>query len=623
MKSKLLLWAFVFGASTIVAQTNSLSPSLKNTKASKNPVMQRVNTSIENNDVVPVGGISHSINLTDTLYYNDFSDSASFVFGGSPEDAWVWGTESTIGSGWFGPFMSPTASNGYAMIDSDGYGEGASQNSYIQTPEIDLTMATGDIAISFQQAYARFTDESSILVSTDGGMNFVTVGDNNDIPVTNAGSSNPTDNPSLKTILIPEYAGSSIIIRFLFVGSWDYTWLIDDLTVQQAEIDSYELAIDQIEFSNIITQYTYTQTPLTQADSTAFTLYVANNGGEAQAYSVDYEVFLGGSSVFTGSEMITEELGSFSVDTLYITTDFVPTEIGNYTIEVTLTSENEDSDPSNNNADTGFEITEYIWSPISSFNSNEAITYSGAGPAGEYIPYKVGQSFFVLNEQLLTGIDIGIFRITPFTEPQNFIVQLFEIDPTTGRPSGEFITLEDYQMEDSHSNTQYVTIEITDPVLVQPGVTYVASVGYEDVDRRFGFNMVEDGDLDVGTWMYGPFGANDEVNWWVGWGFSPAIRLNFDPTVGIENSIENAQSLKVSPNPASNNVRISTDLVKAEAYSISLFDINGRNVYSQSFNASGTKIKETISLEGFADGVYSLQLVTESAISTTKIVVAH
>lgn len=621
MKSKLLLWAFVFGASTIVAQTNSLSPSIKNTKASRNPVIQRINTSIENNDVAPVGGISHSITLTDTLYYNDFSDSASFVFGGSPEDAWVWGTESTIGSGWFDPFMSPTASNGYAMIDSDGLGEGVTQNSYIQTPEIDLSAATGDIAISFQQAYARFTDEASILVSNDGGMNFVPVGDNNDIPITNASSSNPTDNPSLKTVLIPEYAGDTIIIRFLFVGSWDYTWLIDDLTIQQAEIDAYELAINQIELANIVTQYTYAQTPINQADSAGFTLYIENNGGAAQAYSVDYEIFRGGSSVFTGSEIITEELESFTADTLFITTDYVPSEIGNYTIEVTLTSENEDSDPSNNNANTAFEITEYIWSPISSFNSNNAITLSGAGP--EFNSYKVGQSFFVQNEQELTGIDIGIFRITPFTEPQSFIIQLYEVDPSTGRPSEEFITIEDYLMENSHNNNQYLTIELTDPVQLQPGVTYVASVGYEDIDRRFGFNIVEDGDLDVGTWVYGPFGANEAVNWWVGWDWSPAIRLNFDPTVGIEETIENTHPLNVSPNPAANNIRISTDLVKAEPYSIVMFDMNGRTVYSQSFNAAGTHIKESISLEGFADGVYSLQLITDSAISTTKIVVAH
>lgn len=621
MKSKLLLWAFVFGASTIVAQTNSLSPSIKNTKASRNPVIQRINTSIENNDVAPVGGISHSITLTDTLYYNDFSDSASFVFGGSPEDAWVWGTESTIGSGWFGPFMSPTASNGYAMIDSDGLGEGVTQNSYIQTPEIDLSAATGDIAISFQQAYARFTDEASILVSNDGGMNFVPVGDNNDIPITNGSSSNPTDNPSLKTVLIPEYAGDTIIIRFLFVGSWDYTWLIDDLTIQQAEIDAYELAINQIELANIVTQYTYAQTPINQADSAGFTLYIENNGGAAQAYSVDYEIFRGGSSVFTGSEIITEELESFTADTLFITTDYVPSEIGNYTIEVTLTSENEDSDPSNNNANTAFEITEYIWSPISSFNSNNAITLSGAGP--EFNSYKVGQSFFVQNEQELTGIDIGIFRITPFTEPQSFIIQLYEVDPSTGRPSEEFITIEDYLMENSHNNNQYLTIELTDPVQLQPGVTYVASVGYEDIDRRFGFNIVEDGDLDVGTWVYGPFGANEAVNWWVGWDWSPAIRLNFDPTVGIEETIENTHPLSVSPNPAANNIRISTDLVKAEPYSIVMFDMNGRTVYSQSFNAAGTHIKESISLEGFADGVYSLQLITDSAISTTKIVVAH
>lgn len=621
MKSKLLLWAFVFGASTIVAQTNSLSPSIKNTKASRNPVIQRINTSIENNDVAPVGGISHSITLTDTLYYNDFSDSASFVFGGSPEDAWVWGTESTIGSGWFGPFMSPTASNGYAMIDSDGLGEGVTQNSYIQTPEIDLSAATGDIAISFQQAYARFTDEASILVSNDGGMNFVPVGDNNDIPITNGSSSNPTDNPSLKTVLIPEYAGDTIIIRFLFVGSWDYTWLIDDLTIQQAEIDAYELAINQIELANIVTQYTYAQTPINQADSAGFTLYIENNGGAAQAYSVDYEIFRGGSSVFTGSEIITEELESFTADTLFITTDYVPSEIGNYTIEVTLTSENEDSDPSNNNANTAFEITEYIWSPISSFNSNNAITLSGAGP--EFNSYKVGQSFFVQNEQELTGIDIGIFRITPFTEPQSFIIQLYEVDPSTGRPSEEFITIEDYLMENSHNNNQYLTIELTDPVQLQPGVTYVASVGYEDIDRRFGFNIVEDGDLDVGTWVYGPFGANEAVNWWVGWDWSPAIRLNFDPTVGIEETIENTHPLNVSPNPAANNIRISTDLVKAEPYSIVMFDMNGRTVYSQSFNAAGTHIKESISLEGFADGVYSLQLITDSAISTTKIVVAH
>jgi hypothetical protein len=53
-----------------------------------------------------------------------------------------------------------------------------------------------------------------------------------------------------------------------------------------------------------------------------------------------------------------------------------------------------------------------------------------------------------------------------------------------------------------------------------------------------------------------------------------------------------------------------------------MLDINGRVVFNKTQSKS-TSVSETISLDQFAGGVYTIQVSTASGVSTSKVVVAH
>jgi hypothetical protein len=616
MKSKLLLLSILGLSAGLSAQSNM-----------KHSMHQKL-TNIANRNTI--GGVNQepsvaNITLGDTLYSNDFSDSLLFVKTNTPGSYWVFGTDATIGNGFLAdPFASTTSANGYAMFDSDGFGPAAINDASITTGPIDLTAVTGDIALNFEQYYARFNDVASVQISTDN-ITFTSVGDNSDVPMLTQASGSETANPVLKTILISSYVGQTIYVRFNFQGNWDYSWLVDDLTITTATVEPYDLTATSAVNCDILTQYSYAQTPLTQVQPVGFTILLRNNGSASQIYTVNYEIVQGATVVNTGSTTSTEAVAGFTSDTLNFVTAYTPTAVGDYTINLTLTSDATDFNPADNTTSTTFSVTDFLMSPIGSTLSTTAtapFTLSGTGPAPDYNANKVGQSFFINANQTLNSMQVGIFKPTGFSGEQSFVIEFYEIDPATGRPMTDVMSISDYVMTTSHSNTTWKTIIFDNPISLEAGKTYVAAVSYELSDKVFAISGLGDEDLDNGTWGYGPFGASSAINWFVGFSFSPAIRLNFDPTVGINDLANKTSNISVYPNPANNVVRIAMPLSTPEAYSVRMLDINGRVVFNKSQSKS-TSVSETISLDQLAGGVYTLQVSTASGVSTSKVVVSH
>jgi hypothetical protein len=616
MKSKLLLLSVLGLSASLSAQSKMFQ---KNHEKLTNFASRN---SIGGENQEPSGA---DIILGDTLYINDFSDSTTFVKTNTPGSYWVFGTDATIGNGFFtDAFASTSASNGYAMFDSDGFGASITNNASITTGPIDLTSATGDLALNIEQYYARYQDVASIQISTDN-VTFTSVGDNSDVPMLTSTSGSATANPTLKTILISSYAGQTIYVRFNFQGNWDYTWLVDDLTITTATLDPFDLAAVSAVNCDIFTQYSYAQTPLNQVQPVGFTILLDNNGSADQIYTVNYEILLGSTVVNTGSTLGNDTIASFTSDTLGFVTSYTPSAIGDYIINLTITSADQDVNPSDNTTSTTFSITDFLMSPIGntlSSTATPAITLSGAGPAPDFNANKVGQNFFINANQTLNSIEVGIFKPSGFTGEQAFVIEFYEIDPATGRPSANVLSISDYMMTTSHSNTTWKTIPLDSPVSLEAGKTYVAAVSYELTDLVFAMSAVSDEDLDFGTWGYGPFGASSAVNWFTGWGFSPAIRLNFDPSLGIKDVANRNSIISVYPNPANNVVRVVMPLSSPEAYTVRMLDINGRVVFNKTQSKS-TSVSETISLDQFAGGVYTIQVSTASGVSTSKVVVAH
>ena len=469
---------------------------------------QRANSSERINIPQTVASSAITYNFGDTLYLNDFSDSTTFTKTTAPSTVgfWVFGTDATIGSGFFGNtvFASTTAANGYAMFDSDGFGQNAFNDAAITVGPIDLSAATAPITVNFEQYYSRFADSAQVLLSTDG-INFTLIGDNMDVPQQTQGGGGPTDNPDLRTYLINEFAGqSTVFVRFRFKGNWDYSWLVDDLTITEVSIPEADVALAKIWHNDIFVLYEQEITPLSQVDTVRVGTVIENNGSLSQSVEVAYSIKRAGVEVNSGSYTI-DNIASFTSDTTYFNSSYVPTEAGTYALEVTISLAG-DVSTDNNFVGKSFQISDFIYSAIEpSAAGMLTFSYSGAGTGTplEFISYKVGSSFIINNEIELYGFNIAVPRATN-NQPMDIGIELF----STGSWNSP-IAIGEFTVSATHPNTfnsNSVIIRPFDSPVALPQGEYSLFITYLDTDRQFRF-FGKDTDDDLSSFLNGPFGC--------------------------------------------------------------------------------------------------------------------
>ena len=89
--------------------------------------------------------------------------------------------------------------------------------------------------------------------------------------------------------------------------------------------------------------------------------------------------------------------------------------------------------------------------------------------------------------------------------------------------------------------------------------------------------------------------------------------------VGISEN-NNASLLSVYPNPTTNKFTLEFNFVKAGPMKISVMNISGQVVYIEEVNAPAGNYKKEINLSENANGIYSLQVITNDAVITKKVV---
>jgi hypothetical protein len=174
------------------------------------------------------------------IWSNDFSDSTEWVIANSTNDDqnWVISTSVSPSLGYgMGPWTeagnSVSNENGYALYDSDFVGtQNGSQNATITYGGfIDLT-GYNDVVIEFAQRIRKFTNTRTYVgVSADSGATWTDFEINASKPVA-------TIYEEIAQVNISSIAGGqdSLKIRFRYVGSWDYAWLVDDIKISELSL---------------------------------------------------------------------------------------------------------------------------------------------------------------------------------------------------------------------------------------------------------------------------------------------------------------------------------------------------------------------------------------------------
>jgi hypothetical protein len=178
-----------------------------------------------------------SINAITSFPYNeDFSDG---------QVPW-WSVTDNLGSGQVWRFDNPgkrefnskTGSNGFAILDSDFFGQGNTQNSDLLSPLFNFVSKT-DIQVGFVHLYKHFQSaQISFWYSKNGGSTWTQVQD-----WTSSIETPTTVMYDLSEALAGE---QNVRFRWKYLGSWGWHWAIDDFLVLARNLNVPEsLSINQ------------------------------------------------------------------------------------------------------------------------------------------------------------------------------------------------------------------------------------------------------------------------------------------------------------------------------------------------------------------------------------------
>ena len=208
------------------------------------------------------------------------------------------------------PFGSSTSSgnctNVYAIVDSDGLGQGNTQNTDLISPIMDLSNYTA-LLLEFNHSFEVYSGPvAKVEASIDSGATWTLIHD--------FGSSS---NYGHQIFNISSLTGnSSVQIRFHYEGDWDWWWAIDDIEVKQANSVDMEMSSLNIPFFDAggSTNITGVVTNFGADTVTSFDI-VWDDGNGPQSETFNVSLAFNESYNFTHSSQIqTNSLQTYNID---------------------------------------------------------------------------------------------------------------------------------------------------------------------------------------------------------------------------------------------------------------------------------------------------------------------
>ena len=616
MKKLLLSAAIIcFSMQIILAQTNA--------KKTQNPLLlpdkESGKNTVNNSSLLKTGG--------DIIWQNDFSATATtnpWEITTAGQGTFEIGTSTSVAASnpdlitYLGAMATTgtTASNGYAFFDGIQYLLTVPpfveiQNTSITSSTIDLSSYTQQaITISFNQRFRHFNyDETYVEMSQDGGVTWAYSQQVNAEEATNG-----TSLQNNLSLIVPVTASANTKIRFRWSSNTDsdlygsgYGWMIDDVKLIEPYADEFTLT--KVWTGDIVQKFDYYSTPLTQVIPMTVGAVISNMGATSQTKAVSIEILQGTTSVYTATENIT--ILSGVTDTLWHTSTFTPAANGVYTVKFSLPT---DAITTNNTQSENFEVTQNIYGhnfPIlgtSFFGFNTLDAEIGMGNLYEI---NANQQLNGINVQFATGT-------TPTSEVR---CELWEV-LTNIQADMNFITDATYTVPSPLNISTPTTIAFSSPAQMEAGKLYMVILKtYQDATNTLRIRSSIKGDDDFSTIGYGPFAEGGVVNYFTSLGESPYISLNFDPTIGMNETTNEISGVSIYPNPISSSVNLEMNIANPSEVSIQVTDLSGKIVATQNlgFLPLG-KNQTTIQSASFNNGLYYVTISSNGTSVTKKFI---
>ena len=567
------------------------------------------------------------------FWSDDFSDPNTWAIDNDTTGLgaeYGWSIDNTIDGWYFSNPVNSTSGGNFAELNNGN----PTTTPATQLSNVTYTMTTANpidvmalagtdqVSLSFLQYGARFNDLQEILISVNG-VTFTPVGDNSDKDVLSSAGGSAYNNPDNKVInLAPYISGfsSSVWIQFRWTTAYPnsasnpnvwvtYGWMIDD--VELVTNPSNDLTIDSYNFGSL--GIPYYQIPQAQIAPIDFSAQAMNNGAVDQP-GTQLSVDVTGSSTFSGTSA-TSTLLVGSSDSLFLTSQFTPSStIGVNDISISVSSDSTvlygDNNPNDNTSTESISITDHTYA------RDMGSVDGGSFNAGE--PFEVGPYFDIFADQTLKAIDVTIS--TSSEAGATIYGVLYSIDAATGDFIFEANT-DDYVLTSSDvSGGANITLPLFSPFQLLNGRGYLAVVGaYGDGGLTNDLVVATSGESAVQTSFYYD-GA--DLTWYYTTS-TPMVRLNFDPTINIQERTETNIFLNQNmPNPFTDYTVIPFELDKTMNIDFEVLDITGKVVKSLSLGTMGAgKHQINLSSDSFRNGIYYYSIKSDSFKVTKKMIV--
>jgi hypothetical protein len=585
--------------------------------AQKKPLIPSANALAPSSSAMTSKPSADTKTLGVTIWSDNFNNAANWTVDNSGQAGieYGWNINSASDGWWSANGITSTGGGNYAeLVNGDPTqtpGTQALAVTYNLTTAAPINITalggTNQVSLSFEQFGARFNDLQDIQISTDG-TNFFSVGNNLDKPVLSASGGTAYTNPDVKIInlatVLPANPGN-IWIRFSWTTNYPnsatnpnvwitYGWYIDNVKIVTNPTNDLSITSKYWGTAGL----PYFQIPTTQTAPIDFEINAFNGGVNSQS-GVQYSINVNGGA-FTSSSPATT-IPSLDTATLTVSNPFTPAAIGNYTVVHALTADSTDDVPANNViANTAFSVTNYIYARD---NGTPAGSTSN-GTDG----FESGNLFDIWNAQTLKGIDVrmlgGASGTTVGTE---VFVKLYSVDATTG----------DFVFE-SESDPYIVTaadLNVNKMLMLNVPVNLVANTTYLAVMGAYsqGLKVVNAGSSEPQTSFFFDYFDN---TWYYQTG-TPWVRMNFDPTIGINEESASIATL-VYPNPANEVLNVKMEINNATAGVIAIYNAAGSKVKETSFNAANGVSVEQVSINDLSAGLYTVKITTNDGFATRK-----
>ena len=565
------------------------------------------------------------------IWSNTFANASDWdlalVPGAFPDVEWEIGIGLVNTGGFTTPAItSTTASDGYAMVDSDaGNNSGTQYESCHMTNAVPIDLSLyPNVVIQFENQYRKFTDEQCYLVVSTNNTDWPT---NLDPTTDISGMPNvfyvwqPTGelvqgvspgNPSVKRINISSVAGGqgTVWVRFWWTGIWGYSWFVDDVHIEEQA--QFDIAMENGFVSHTFDGNEYGRIPNTQLGANM------NIGGDYTNFGVQDQtnvVVTGDAVAFSAS---TNSPIVVSDETFLMDESVALPALANgpYTCTFSVTSDQIGSDgfPGNNSFLRNFEVTEFEYSLDGIGNhppGYEALTATGTnsftGNADgiflfTYYPIEADLTVYGLEVQLANATVAGGLVIASVHDTLEVLGD--NISSPLGQSADYFITAADVTAGKA-------------TILMNPALTLSTGGYYAGVELYSNANANDIRVLDditvpqpvLASMIHLTSDGTTYTN-----GNAYAIRLISDPSIGISEQDE-LQGISVSPNP-------SADLITITAATPQQYFVEVLNTVGQTILRNGFNMSTTMDLGNLAKGVYSVRISTDKA-STVKPVMIY